>query len=185
MSLLKVFVFTSLCLTMIACSSQRATHAKFSAYYDFSTVASYSTFARNSHFSDYQNISDTTRNSIELAIEQVLDAQGLQYQSSAQADVLISYHLINRMSELNRYNKGVQYCRPCLSQNTAEQGKVTFAMRPGSLLLDIVNKENHRAIWRSVYPLNFSEDDNSFEQQEKIYRAIEVMLSTLPKTTSL
>ncbi|WP_284243876.1 DUF4136 domain-containing protein [Thalassotalea insulae] len=163
-----------------SCSGRLPASAKYSRYYDFSAIKSYSTFDRNSAFSEYQNISDATRNSIELAIEQALDSLGYSYQSSEQADILISYHLINKSKELKKYNRGVSFCRPCLTLSDRDNRQKTWRMQPGSLILDVVSRDSHRSVWRSVYPLDIKEQDNSFEVQEKIQTVIKHMLTSFP-----
>ncbi len=171
------------CLVLLAsCSGRQEPMAKYSSYFNFSAVASYSTFDRNSSFAEFQNISDATRNSIEMSIEQALDAQGLKYQSSEQADIIIGYHLIDKAGELKKYNRGVKFCLPCLQASNHPQQKQHWPMLPGSLVLDVVNVKNNRSVWRSVYPLNIQSQDNSFEVQDKIMTAISVMLSTMPSS---
>ena len=165
-----------------ACSSSRPALSKFRSNFNFSQVSSYSFYDRNSDFSDFQNISDATRNSIELAIEQVLDKNGFEYQLPNSADVVVAYHLIKQNAkELNNYNKGVGYCSYCLRGGETQKGKKQWKIMPGSLIIDIVNPKNKRSVWRSVYHLNINANkDNSKEAQLKIYQAIEAMMAKFP-----
>ena len=182
-----LYLVNRFCLSLLAvlaingCSSSISATAKFNGNFDFNGISSYSTFDRNSDFSDFQNISDATRNGIELAIEQVLDDKGFDYQASKDADIIIAYHLINRGKELKTYNQGVKFCGPCLRGGQAKRNKKAWQMLPGSLILDVVDTKKHRSIWRSVFPLSVKQDDNSFEVQEKIYNAINKMMKALPK----
>ena len=126
-------------------------------------------------------MSDGTRNSIELAIEQVFDKSGFVYRTINEADVVIGYHLVGRNSkELVQYNKGVKYCQPCLSGGKEKLKKTDWRYTPGSLILDVINSKNSRSIWRSVYPLKIEKEDNSKDIQDKIYAAIEQMLKAFP-----
>ncbi len=184
MRFLAVFLAVVTLTATTSCSSRAPASAKYSKYYDFTAIESYSTFDRNSAFSEYQNIGDATRNSIELAIEQALDSLGYSYQQSDKADILISYHLIDKPKELKKYNRGVSFCHPCLSLGDNSGSKRRWRMLPGSLILDAINSENKRSIWRSVYPLNINVSDNSFEVQEKIQTAIGHMLDTFPSGSS-
>ena len=54
-------------------------------------------------------------------------------------------------------------------------------LRPGSLILDIIDPNNQRSVWRSVYPLGFKATDNSREMQEKISQAVDSMLRDYPR----
>ena len=54
-------------------------------------------------------------------------------------------------------------------------------LRPGSLILDIIDPKSQRSVWRSVYPLKFKADDNSREMQEKISTAVDSMLRDFPQ----
>lgn len=162
------------------CTNNSSATAKFKSSFNFSTIKSYSTYERNSVFGEFQNISDATRNSIEIAIEQAFEFRGLQYKSNDKADVIIGYHLINIPKEMKKYNKGVKYCDPCLHSGLAVKNKKTWKVLPGSLILDVVHQEKKRSIWRSVYPLNIKPKDNSHQVQEKIQLAIGTMMQALP-----
>lgn len=177
-----ILLFFSGCsLFLTACANNSLAYAKFQTNYSFSTIKSYSVYERNSDFSDFQNISDATRNSIEIAIEKALDSKGFQYKSTDEADVVIGYHLVNKAAELKKYNKGVRFCGPCLHAGSVAENKRLWKMSSGSLILDVVSKAKKRSVWRSVYPLKIKDSDNSFEIQDKILQAINAMVNTIPK----
>ena len=179
-----VFLFFGLSLLLSACSNQVAT-AKYRSSFNFSSLKNYSTYDRNSPFSEFQNISDTMRNSIEIAIEQALDEKGYQYQRVTGADVVVTYHLINHNNkELREYNKGIRYCQWCLKEGSEEVNSKHWQMNSGSLIIDFVDTKDNRSVWRSVYPLRIKEKDSSFEIQEKIVSAISSMMSKLPNKAS-
>jgi hypothetical protein len=183
MTLSRITLMGIILLAIMAsgCVSQKAALSKYQTRYNFSDIKSYSTYDRSSEFSDFQNISDATRNSIELAIEQVFDKNGYFYAQVDKSDVVIGYHLIgNNNKELDKYNKGVGYCQYCLRGGEVAKGKKSWHMVPGSLILDVVNSKNNRSIWRSVYHLQIDEDDNSREVQKKIYQAIDNMIKRFP-----
>ena len=178
-------LFTTLILLfalLAGCTSSRPAITKFHNHFNFSQVSSYSLYDRNSDFSDFQNISDASRNSIELAIEQVLEKSGFIYQLDDAADIIVTYHLINKNGkELASYNKGVGYCSYCLRGGEAQRNKKQWKMMPGSLILDIINPKNQRSVWRSVYDLKIKVNkDNSKEVQLKIYQAVESMMKKYP-----
>ena len=82
-------------ISLAACSSFLEATTSFRDDFDFSSVESYSTYGRNSSFGDSQNLSDTTRNTIELAIEQGFESNGFNYKTSQKADIIIAYHLLS------------------------------------------------------------------------------------------
>ena len=172
----------ALIVTLTSCSLSKVATTSFRGGFDFSTVESYSTYGRNSAFGDLQNLSDSTRNTIELAIEQGFDENGFSYKTVKKADIVIAYHVINHnFGELKRYNQQVKYCSYCLKAGQATRKELQAKLRPGSLILDIIDPKNQRSVWRSVYPLGFKEKDNSQEMQEKISDAVDRMLEDYPK----
>ena len=179
------FVLLS-CYLLNACSVNTSASSRIKSNFNFAKVQSYSTFERNSLFSDYQNISDTTRNSIELAIEQVFDQLGLQYKQQIEADVIVGYHLITEnFDELKAYNKGVKYCEVCLKWSHKDQVNHQWKLLPGSLILDVVEPQFNRSIWRSILPLKIKPKDNSKDMQIKIRAALELMLKNFPDTAGV
>lgn len=172
-------------INLISCSSSNVATTSFRSTFDFSTVKSYSTYDRNSAFGDLQNLSDSTRNTIELAIEQGFDDNGFHYKTLKKADIVIAYHVINQnFRELKNYNREVKYCGYCLKAGHASRKELLAKMRPGSLILDIIDPKNQRSVWRSIYPLGFKEKDNSREMQEKISGAVDRMLRDYPSAAS-
>ena len=168
-------------INLVACSTITAT-TSFRDGFDFSSIESYSTYGRNSTFGDLQNLSDSTRNNIELAIEQGFDGNGFSYKTLKKADIVIAYHLLDhRAFELEKYNREVKYCGYCLRAGQATHAELENKLRPGSLILDIIDPKSQRSVWRSVYPLKFKADDYSRETQEKITTAVDSMLRDFPQ----
>jgi hypothetical protein len=166
------------------CSSSQSAISKYHTNFNFSEVSSYAFYKRNSDFSHFQNISDTTRNSIELAIEQVLDKNGFNYRIIKYADIIITYHMVReRGEELLRYNKGIAYCSFCLRGGEAQKDKRQWKIMPGTLIIDVIDPDNKRSVWRSAYYLKINaEKDNSREVQLKIYNAIDAMIDKYPRS---
>jgi len=172
----------ALLISLVSCSSINSATTSFRDVFDFSSVESYSTYGRNSAFGDLQNLNDTIRNTIELAIEQGFDENGFRYKISENADVMIAYHLLNQnFAELNKYNQQVKYCGYCLNAGKNSRVELEKKLRPGSLILDIIDPKSQRSVWRSVYPLGFKAQDNSQEMQKKISNAVDSMLRDYPR----
>ena len=158
----------ALIITLFSCSTTNIATTMFRDGFDFSLVKSYSTYGRNSAFGDLQNLKDTTRNTIELAIEQAFDENGFRYKTFKDADIIIAYHLLSdNFAELKKYDQQVKYCGYCLNGGQISRIELEKKLRPGSLLLDIIDPVNQRSVWRSVHPLGFKDKDNSQEMQDK------------------
>ncbi len=171
-----------LIINLIACTSTNVATTSFRDGFDFSAVETYSIYGRNSAFGELQNINDSTRNTIELAIEQGFDESGFRYNIVKNADIMIAYHVINHnLVEFDKYNKQVKYCGYCLNGNDTTRLDIEKKQRPGSLVLDIIDPKSQRSVWRSVYPLGFKDKDNSREMQEKISHAVDQMLKEYPR----
>jgi len=164
------------------CTSSQTAISKYQTSYNFSEVESYTFYDRNSDFSDLQNISDATRNNIELAIEQVLDKKGFKYRTEDEADIIVTYHVFSgNNKEFLLYNKGVTYCSGCLRGGEASENKRAWKVTPGSLIIDVIDPDSKRSVWRSVYFLKLNaEKDNSKDTQVKINQAIDAMIDQLP-----
>lgn len=116
---MKTFKFINclaLVISLVACSSSHVATTLFQDGFNFAVVESYSTYGRNSSFGDLQNLNDSLRNTIELAIEQGFDDNGFRYVMLESADIVIGYHLLNHnMAEFRKYNQQVKYCGYCLN----------------------------------------------------------------------
>lgn len=169
---------------LTGCTSSQTAISKYQTNYNFSDVKSYTFYNRNSDFSDLQNIGDATRNNIELAIEQVLDKKGFNYRNEDEADIVVTYHLFSgNNKDLLRYNKGVTYCSGCLRGGEGPKERKPWKVPPGSLIVDVIDPDSKRSVWRSVYDLKLNaEKDNSKETQLKIYQAIDAMIGKYPHT---
>ncbi len=176
------FIVTSLLLLLItACSAPKNASAIYQTRYDFSQVEKYSIYDRNSEFSEFQNISDITRNGIEIAIEKSMEKQGFHYSEQSDADLIVSYHIINgNRQDYSKYNKGVRYCEHCVRASTWQAEEKDWSLSPGNLILDLVDPKSKRSVWRSVYPLDIDIKDNSRAVNEKILNAVNTMLIKFP-----
>ena len=173
--------FIILAILLSACSTSKQVGVVYQTSYDFNQVTSYSLYERNSDFVAFQSINDVTRNGIEIAIERAMEQQGFSYKQVDQADLIVSYHLINqRRGELSQYNKSVLYCAYCLRANTWQSDTKNWTLSPGSLVIDFIDPKSKRSVWRSVYDLDIDVEDNSRKTNEKIKSAIFAMIALYP-----
>ncbi|GAA0813558.1 hypothetical protein GCM10009111_09120 [Colwellia asteriadis] len=175
----KSIIITSLILLFTACST--SDNAIFHTQFNFSAVTSYSIYHRNSDFTDTQNLADTRRNSIEIAIEKSMERRNFHYTKPEDADIVVTYHMIKNPSDYKRYNKAVLFCQQCLQANNWHQGSDRLTVKVNSLIIDLVDPNRRRSVWRSIQPLNIKDKDNSQEINEKIQQAVNDMLVQYPK----
>lgn len=171
-----LFIFT-----IVACSSKNIPVIYYNNF-DFSQVNNYSFYNSGSAFIDSQNLSYAQRSRIELAIEKSLSKQALSYSKIERADIIVTYHLVNKNpKDYQSYNKLVRFCRQCLNANLWIKNNQKWQAYPGGLIIDLVNPTNNRSVWRSIYPLNYDVKDNSKTLNAKIMNAVDIMLEKYPE----
>jgi hypothetical protein len=172
-------IVTFLVLSLAACSSSN--NAIYHNKFNFAAVKSYSIYHRDSDFTDTQSLSDTRRNSIEIAIEKHMEQRGFNYLPPESADIIVTYHSVNKASDFKRYNKAVLFCQQCIQASNWHQGSDKLTISKSSLVIDLIDPKRKRSVWRSIQPLKIDDKDNSQEVNEKIYQAVHDMLVQYPK----
>ncbi|WNC69273.1 DUF4136 domain-containing protein [Thalassotalea nanhaiensis] len=163
-------------LFITGCSTSPDT--SFNNEFNFANVKTYSLFPRESKFTELQEMSDFQRNRIELAVEQQMELQQFSYTHFEQADVIISYFLVgNSLRELQKYNKGVKACLGC-SQN--EQAALNKDIRTSMLVLDVLDSEKKRSIFRGYTKVDLDPKNTSEENQQETIEAVQLILSQFP-----
>jgi hypothetical protein len=180
--MLKVFSVSVLFIFINACSSAKNAGVVYHGSFDFSTVKSYSLYDRNSTFSETQSLLDSRRNAIEIAIERTMANKKFSYAGIEQADVIVTYHVFDgRHGDYSSYNKSVHFCTHCLRATTWQTDRKYSSVSQGSLVLDLVDPKKNRSVWRSIYPLDLKEKENSAETNDRIKHAVAVMLAQYPQ----
>jgi len=178
----KMLALAVLFILLNACSNIQNVGVVYHDNFDFSQVKSYSLYNRNSPFTDSQSLIDIRRNAIEIAIERSMSNQKFNYVEPEQANVIVTYYLLNDMpKEYEKYNNVVRFCVQCLRANTWQTTNQYSNLSKGSLIIDLVDPKKKRSVWRSAYPLNIDAKDNSAEQNEKILQAVSLMLAQYPQ----
>lgn len=184
--MLKIISITLLLSLLSACSSRQDAGVVYHDGFDFSQVKSYSLYHRNSSFTDSQNLLDTRRNAIEIAIERTMSSKKFDYLEPEQADVIVTYYFLNgKTREYSNYNEAVRFCVHCLRANAWQTNHQYSTLAKGSLILDLVDPKKKRSVWRSAYPLNIDVKDNSTKLNKKIQQAVSLMLALYPQSKSI
>lgn len=180
--MIKILAIFSLLFLLSACASNKKAGVVYHDSFDFSTVKSYSLYDHNSTFSEAQNLLHTRRNAIEIAIERTMANKKFSYAALEKADVIITYHVFNgKRGDYSKYNKVVHFCAHCLRATTWQTERQYSTVSKGSLVLDLVDPKRNRSVWRSIYPLNLKDKDNSAETNDKIKQAVASMLAQYPQ----
>ncbi len=178
-------LFISLCL-LNACSFNEDAGVVYHDSFDFAAVQSYSLYERNSAFTETQSLLDSRRNAIEIAIEGMMAKKHFNYTEPEQADVIVTYYVMNgKRSDYSSYNKVVHFCQHCLRATAWKTDNRYANATHGSLILDLVDPKKQRSVWRSVYPLDIKDKDNSAKRNEKIQQAVASMLAQYPKVSMI
>jgi hypothetical protein len=171
-----LFVFLS------ACSSGQKAGVVYHDSFDFSAVKSYSLYDHNSIFSESQSLLDNRRNAIEIAIERSMAKRKFSYNTIDKADVIVTYYVFNgKQNDYSKYNQVVHFCTHCLRASSWQTGQKYSAISYGNLIIDIVDPIQNRSVWRSVYPLDLKEKENSADTNERIIQAVSAMLAEFPQ----
>ena len=113
--MIKTLAAFSIIFFLNACSSIKEAGVVYHDSFDFSAVQSYSLYERNSTFTELQNLLDSRRNAIEIAIERTMAKQKFSYADVEHADVIVTYHVFNgNKVDYSSYNKSVHFCQYCL-----------------------------------------------------------------------
>ena len=178
---MKILFLVILSWLMLSCSLSPDASAIYQNTYDFSQVKRYGIYDRNANFNDSNNMTDTMRNTIELAIEHAADKKGFIYSEIEQADLVITYYIIDKSNaSLSAYNQQVLYCDYCLRARNWQLEQKNWTLKPGSIIVDLVDSKSKRSVWRSVHPLHLKAKDNSRATHEKIQMIIGAMLAQYP-----
>ncbi|TKB47849.1 DUF4136 domain-containing protein [Thalassotalea mangrovi] len=164
-----------LLMSLKGCASQPRAH--INPDYAFTDISFYSLFPRHHQINDIQRLGDFQRNRIELAIEQTMDDLRFSYASEEQADVIVSYFLVqSSLKELNEYHRQVKACLVC-TQN--ELRTLNRKIGPDMLIIDLLSTNNMRSIYRQVSSLKIKPKNTSDENQQLIVEAVQRGLADL------
>jgi hypothetical protein len=181
----KLAFFSSLLILLTACSTSYDAGVVYHGSFDFSTIQNYSLYDRNSEFTEAQSLIDSRRNAIEIAIERTMAKQQFNYVPVEQADIIVSYYVVKgSKADYFSYNKLVGFCQHCLRSSSWNTENIFPNITRGSLILDLISPTKKRSIWRSAYPLDLKDDDNSATTNNKIKHAVVSMLAKYPNASN-
>ena len=183
--MLKVVAAIVLVIFLNACSSNKIAGVVYHDGFDFSLVKNYSLYGRNSAVIETQSLLDARRNAIEIAIERTMASKKFNYAELEQTDIIVTYYVFDgKHGDFSKYNEAVRFCTHCLRATTWQTERKYSSITQGSLVLDLVDPKKKRSVWRSVFPLDLKEKENSAEINDRIKFAVATMLAEYPQALS-
>ena len=130
-------------------------------------------------------ISDMVSERIDLGITNALELKGLKViDDTAKADALVTWHLVaNEKTDVRSYNTGVStgyyrgYNRAAM-YNCWNCGSPDVSVRQytqGTFIVDIIDPELNRSVWRSTVQSKLKAEEPSREQEDYNQAAYRIM----------
>lgn len=165
---------------VVGCGANPVT-LNYDAAYDFSSIQRYAFVSRERMQANFL-LSDVQRNRIEYVIEQQLDKRGLRYaQNSSEADVLISYTLINHHRLIG--GKQLNFCEFCNAQSqTSSTGQAPSRkqQRDGTLVITMLENHQKQQIWQVSLAANLLQNDKNELDKERLEETVEALFTQWP-----
>lgn len=172
------FLITLPLIAMLgACSTTYNPETDFSQQYDFEQADTYAVVGDQNLKNPL--ISDIERERINTAIGNSLEMQGIEQAEIKEADVVVTYFVVTKdktqvygstSGYYGRYGYGGAAVNDIHVRNYVE----------GTLVVDVVDTESNKSIWRSTLSKPMKKYDNAQEREQAIQQAIGAMFQEFP-----
>jgi hypothetical protein len=148
--------------------------------YDFTTAKTFAFMNRKSGPAESVVLSDMEINRVNKAFELALGQRGLTLvESREDADILISWLLVTKeQTDVRSYNSTSYYqcwgCGPAVSDVSVRQ------YTQGTLIVDMVDPQLRKSVWRSVVQSKLNSQHELEGQQERFNVVAEHMMAQYP-----
>ncbi|NTS77234.1 DUF4136 domain-containing protein [Catenovulum sp. SM1970] len=178
MNMIKLAFICLLAIALSACQTTYNPETDASPSYNFAKVKTFAIVGDE----DNKNIllSDIDRERINSAIVQSLTNAGKRQVDEKDADVLIAYFVYTK-DKTRVYSTGVTatYCYHCIYRPAPTVHVRNYT--EGTLIVDMIDRETDKSIWRSSLSKSVKKTDNAQEKQQKIQAIIDSMIKQLPQ----
>jgi hypothetical protein len=160
-----------------ACSTTYTPETDQSSNYDFASVETFHVIG-DDHLKNPM-VSDINRVRIDDAVITAFKEQGKELDDTQSADVLISYFIVTKdkvkvnstySSGYGYYNRGYAGVNHVSTRNYVE----------GTLVIDIIDNESQKTVWRSTLTKSLKDYDSVSEREQAINNAVKSMMNTFP-----
>ncbi len=181
-SLSSKIIVIPLILLLGACSTIYVPEVDQSANYDFNSVKTYN-LVGDEHLRNPM-ISDISRDRLDSALDNSMEQKGLSEVQEESADILISYFIVTKdkvkiNSSYNTGYYGYNNCYRCAS-SVGVSHVSTRDYIEGTLVVDIIDNETKRSVWRSTLTKPIKDYDTGLERDQAINTAVKNMMKDLP-----
>ena len=181
-NVLRLLTLTVASLFMLACASAGLPQPSVdhNSDYDFTTAATFAFMNRKGGAAESTVLSDMEINRVNNAFALALTARGLTaVERKADADILISWLLVTKeQTDVRSYNSTSYYqcwgCGPAVSDVSVRQ------YTQGTLIVDMVDPELRKSVWRSVVQSKLADERQLEGQQERFNAVAEHMMEQYP-----
>ncbi|MCX2982657.1 DUF4136 domain-containing protein [Halieaceae bacterium IMCC14734] len=148
--------------------------------YDFTAAKTFAFMNRKSGPAESVVLSDMEINRVNNAFERALTMRGLTLvEKREDADILISWLLVTKeQTDVRSYNSTSYYqcwgCGPAVSDVSVRQ------YTQGTLIVDMVDPEMRKSVWRSVVQSKLNAEHELEGQQERFNNVAEHMMAAYP-----
>ncbi|GAB5451704.1 MAG: hypothetical protein Hals2KO_20320 [Halioglobus sp.] len=184
----KVLVSALLLMCLAACSSTPTADADFDDSYDFSGVQKIAIQPFDRTATASVVVSDIQVSRINKSIKEELQRKGFQVvDDSAQADMLLSWHLVTQeRADVRSYNSVSAYnCWRCGPRYGAGVGvgvsdvSVRYYTQ-GTFIVDMIDPVKLQSVWRSVFESRIRDNLKPEEAAENRRAAVQAIFAEFP-----
>lgn len=176
------FIIIPLVIMLGACSTTYTPEVDKSSQYDFASVETFNVIGddllRN------PMISDMDRARLDSAIETSLESLGKSSDDQGNADILVSYFIVTKdkvkvnSSYGGAYHAGCYRCGYRYGAGTSHVNTKDYV--EGTLVLDIIDNETKKSVYRSTLVKPLKSYDSIEEREQAINKMVESMIQQLP-----
>ena len=187
MKLFRSILVSASLLVTVGCATTYNPDIDYNPEYNFSEINTYhvvdgfqaqqqETQALN------RNLSSLDNDRIVRAIESNLDLKGMASNPADTADVLVRFQLVTQdRTKLTTYNTGIYNCWRCrgvYSYPYPVQQVEIKNYTEGTLIIDMVDPQSKKSVWRSVVSKAVKKSISVEEKQAKVQELVNAMLAT-------
>ncbi len=168
-------------LVLGACSTTYTPETDQSSDYNFSTAKTFNVVGDDKLKNPM--ISDINRSRIDSALITSLTKQGKTAVNKNSADVLISYFIVTKDKVKVTSSYSGRYGRYGVHGYGGLSGIDARDYVEGTLIIDVIDNESQKTIWRSTLTKSLKSYGNAAERELAINNAVSSMMESFPSKT--
>ncbi|WP_076407905.1 DUF4136 domain-containing protein [Shewanella sp. UCD-KL12] len=180
---MKKVIIAVVALALSACSSLK-TSSDYDPAANFNDVKTYAWVAKKTQDTTY-HLDGLMDQRVRAAVDSQLAAKGITITDAAEADILVNYLTkVDKKINVDTFNTNYGY-NPYYGSRWGYSGSMNTQTtvreyEVGTLILDMVNRETGKLIWRGSVADTIRDKNTPEERVEVINKAISAMLVNYP-----